>query len=337
MDRVSRRQVLGGSVLGAIGATVTSASAGNIDIQPTPSGRADGVRTGGARRIALASGHQVWVKQVGSGAIPMLTLHGGPGVPHFYLECLEDFVPRDRVRFWYYDQLGCGFSDTPDDPSLWTVERFRDEVEEVRTALGVERLVLYGHSWGGMLGIEYTLAFPQHVERLIVSNVTASIPAYVEYVTTLRRRLPPDVDRKLREFEDAGRFSAPEYQRLLVQHLYSKYMCRLDPWPEPVQRAFDRLSQTVYNTMQGPSEFQVTGNFKNWDRWADLPGISVPTLLVVGRHDTMSVAQIERMSKLIPNARLVVCENGSHMSMYDDQQAYFAALLPFVLESGIRA
>src|SRR5262245_25397467 len=339
MTELTRRQALASAGIAAFASVTAAGSAPNDPkgAHAVPSGRADGVRTGGSRRVKLASGHEVWTKQVGYGAIPMLTLHGGPGATHFYFECFEDFIPPDRVRFWYYDQLGCGFSDTPDDASLWTVDRFRAEVEEVRAALGVNRMVLYGQSWGGMLAIEYALAHPERVERLIVSNMTAGMPSYVEYVSSLRNALPADVDAAMRTFETAGNFDAPEYQQLLFQHLYNKHICRLDPWPEPVVRAFAHLSQPVYNTMQGPSEFEVTGNFKSWDRWADLPRISVPTLLIVGRYDTMSVAQIERMAKLIPHAQLVVCENGSHMSLYDDQQAYFAGLLPFVLASTVRA
>jgi proline iminopeptidase len=132
-----------------------------------PSGRADGVRTGGARKIPIAGGYKVWVKQVGTGEVPVLTLHGGPGFPHYYLECSEDFLPADRIRFWYYDQLGCGFSDQPGDPSLWTIDRFRDEVEQVRSALGLDRFVLYGQSWGGMLALEYALAYIERMGRLM--------------------------------------------------------------------------------------------------------------------------------------------------------------------------
>ncbi len=302
-----------------------------------PSGRADGVRTGGARRIQISGGHEVWVKQVGSGEIPVLTLHGGPGLPHYYLECFEDFVPPDRVRFWYYDQLGCGFSDRPDDASLWTVDRFRGEVEQVRAALGIDRFVLYGQSWGGMLAIEYALAYPQHLTGLVVSNMTASIPSYVEHVTQLRNALPPGIGSAMKRFEDRGDYEAPEYQELLFGHLYAQYLCRLDPWPEPAMRSLANLNLQVYNTMQGPSEFAVTGNIKDWDRWANLHRIETPTLLLVGRHDTMAVEDIERMGRLIPNSRVAICENGSHLSLYDDQAAYFGALVPFLLETGASA
>jgi len=130
--------------------------------------------------VRIDGKYEVWVKQVGTGNTPVLTLHGGPGFNHFYLECLEDFLPQADVRFWYYDQLGCGFSDSPDDVSLWTIDRFREEVEQVRQALGLERFILYGHSWGGMLGMEYALRYPQHLAGLVVSNMTASVAEYVK-------------------------------------------------------------------------------------------------------------------------------------------------------------
>jgi proline iminopeptidase len=338
---LTRRQLLAAS--GAIAASplisAGCARSGTPTAEPmsVPSGRPDGIRTGGGRKIRLTSGHEVWVKQVGVGAVPVLTLHGGPGFPHYYLECLEDFLPRDRIRFWYYDQLGCGFSDRPDDPSLWTIDRFRDEVEQVRSALGIDRFVLYGHSWGGMLAIEYALAFPQYLVGLVISNMTASFPSYVQHVTELRNALPSEISAAMKAFEDRGDFEAPEYQELLLTHLYSKHLCRLDPWPEPGMRSFTNVNPQVYNTMQGPSEFTVTGNLKSWDRWSDLRRIEMPTLLLVGRYDTMAVEDIERMGRLIPTSRVVICENGSHLSMYDDQTAYFEALVPFLLQSHARA
>ncbi len=347
MDAMTRRRMLIASAaaalpLAGIGAeppagSAATPAAGTLNAHPVPSGRADGVRTGGARRIPIPGGHEVWVKQIGTGEIPMLTLHGGPGAPHFYLECFEDFVPPERVRFWYYDQLGCGFSDAPDDPSLWTLGRFVDEVESVRAALGLERFVLYGHSWGGLLAIEYALKYPQRTSALVISSMTASYPAYVAYANRLRAALPDEANDAMKRYEDQNDYEAPEYQDLLMTQLYAKHLCRLDPWPEPVTRAFARINQQVYVTMQGPSEFKVIGNLKDWDRWADLPRIATPTLLLVGRHDTMSIDDIERMGTLMPNARVVVCEKGSHMCMYDDQVAYFDALVPFVLERGARA
>jgi len=338
MARATRRAVLtaGGSavVLPLLGGSGCDKVSGpSPAAQPVSSGRPDGVRTGGSRKVAVDGRFEVWVKQVGSGDIPVLTLHGGPGFPHYYFECFEDFLPRDRIRFYYYDQLGCGFSDRPDDASLWTTRRFREEVEQVRRALGLERFVLYGQSWGGMLALEYALGYPQHVSRLVISNMTASIPSYIKYVNELRAAMPRDVDSAMKVFEDRADYLAPEYQQLVMDNLYSKHICRLEPWPEPAMRSMLNLNADIYNTMQGPSEFTVTGNFKDWDRWADLPRLSMPTLLMVGRYDTMSVADIQRMGQLIPNSQVVVCENGSHLSMYDDQETYFGALVPFLLQA----
>lgn len=340
MNGLTRRQILAaGAAAATLPAFAETAPAATLDngVHPVPSGRADGVRTGGARRIPIDGGYEVWVKQIGTGAIPMLTLHGGPGATHFYLECFEDFIPTEKVRFYYYDQLGCGFSDAPNDPSLWTLDRFRQEVETVRAALGLEKFVLYGQSWGGLLAIEYALQYPQRLSGLVISSMTASYPAYVAYANRLRAALPDEINDAMKRYENQGNYDAPEYQDLLLTQLYAKHLCRLDPWPEPLMRAFTRLNQQVYVTMQGPSEFKVTGNLKDWDRWADLPRIETPTLLIVGGHDTMSVDDIERMGTLMPNSRVVVCEKGSHMCMYDDQQAYFDALVPFVLERGGKA
>ena len=338
--RISRRDLLGAGAAAALAPAATTIAAGAANPRPAarpppvPNGRKDGVRTGGARTVRIDGGHDVWVKQVGSGPIAVLTLHGGPGMSHYYFECFEEFLPSHEFTFWYYDQLGCGFSDKPDDPSLWTIERYREEVEQVRRALGLERFVLYGHSWGGLLGMEYALKYQQHLAALVVSNMTASTAAYVEHAKEIRARLPADVIAKMQAFEARGDYHAPQYEELLRTTLYRQHFCRLDPWPEPVERTMRFLNGQVYETMQGPDEFNIVGNYKEWDRWDDLHRIGVETLLLVGRHDTMAPAQIEKMSRLMPHARAAVCENGSHMAMYDDQARYFAALLAFLRGHG---
>jgi proline iminopeptidase len=334
MTTIDRRGFLtAGSAALALGATATAAEAGRVKATGVPSTRADGVLTGGARTVRIDGRFDVWVKQVGTGHVPVLTLHGGPGFSHYYLECFEDFLPAADVRFWYYDQLGCGFSEVPDDVSLWTVERYREEVEQVRRALGLERFVLYGHSWGGMLAMEYALRYQDHLSGLVVSNMTAGVATYVEYANRLRAALPATVRERMDYYAGRGDYAAPEYQQLLFDHLYRKHLCRLDPWPEPVDRAMRSINTKIYNTMQGPDEFNIVGNYRDWDRWNDLHRITVPTLLITGRHDEMQPEQIERMGRLMPNSRVVICERGSHMAMYDDQQAYFSALVPFLHEA----
>jgi proline iminopeptidase len=295
------------------------------------------LKTGGIELIPVDGKYKVWTKKVGSGKTKMLLLHGGPGCTHEYFECFEDFLPQAGVTFYYYDQLGSAYSDQPDDKSLWTVDRFREEVEQVRKGLGLDDFILCGHSWGGMLGIEYALKYQKHLKALVISNMTASIKSYVAYMDVLRHRLPPEDVKTLEKYEAEGKYEAPEYQAIIYGKLYKEHLCRLDPWPDPVERTFKHLAAPVYNTMQGANEFVVTGTFKDWDRWADLPKIQVPTLLSVGRHDEMKVEDIQRMGKLIPGARVSICENGSHLSMYDDQEAYFRDLVKFVRDVGAGA
>ena len=295
-----------------------------------PAAPAREVKTAGIRLIPVDGKYKVWTKKLGSGPIKMLTLHGGPGFTHEYFECFEDFLPQAGVEFWYYDQLGSFYSDQPDDPSLWTIDRFREEVEQVRTGLGLDNFILYGQSWGSMLAIEYALKYQRHLKGLVLSSMTASIPSYMSYIAKLRAALPKEVLATLEKYEAAGKYDAPEYQKAMMEQVYKRHVCRLDPWPDPVDRAFKHFNPQVYGTMQGPNEFVVTGTFKDWDRWKDLPKITVPTLLVGARHDEMDPEDIRKMGRLIPNSRVVICDNGSHLAMWDDQEAYFKALIPFL-------
>jgi proline iminopeptidase len=156
------------------------------------------------------------------------------------------------------------------------------------------------------------------------------------YAQKLRAALPADVRAVLDKYESKGDFDAPEYQQAMFGNVYRRHICRLDPWPDSVDRAFRHLNPKVYNTMQGPNEFVVTGNFKDWDRWKDLPRIEVPTLVIGGRYDEMNPDDIRREGSLLPRSRVLLCENGSHLCMWDDQKAYIAGLLGFLtdVESG---
>jgi proline iminopeptidase len=276
--------------------------------------------------------YKVWTRRVGSGDVKVLLLHGGPGFSHEYLANFADHLPAAGYELYLYDQLGSWLSDKPEDPSLWTADRFREEVETVRQALGLDDFVLVGHSWGGMLGIEYALKYQDHLRGLVISNMVASIPSYVEGINELRAQIPPDKLAIMERYEQAGDYHNPEYEELLFGELYNKHVCRLDPWPEPVMNDFQHYNQAIYSQMQGPSEFEVTGTFKDWDRWEDLARIEVPTLLIVGRHDTMRVSDIQEMHRRIPDSQLLICENGSHLANWDDEDAYFAGLLKFLDE-----
>ena len=287
-------------------------------------------KTGGIKVIQLKEGHKVWTKKVGSSPTKLLTLHGGPGATHEYFECFEDYLPQKKIEYYYYDQLGSYYSDQPKDEKLWTIERFREEVEQVRESLGLDKFYLLGHSWGGMLSIEYALKYQNHLKGLIISNMTASIPSYVAYINKLRRKLPLETRKTLEKYEAKLDYSAPEYQEIIFNHIYKQHICRTEPWPDPVNRTFKNMNQQVYNYMQGPNEFLVTGTFKDWDRWADLQRIKVPTLLIGSKYDEMNPKDIRNMGSLIPNSRVRICQNGSHMDMYDDQEYYMKSLIRFV-------
>ena len=310
---------------------------------PAPSyfdtaGRND-VLAGGVRMIPIKTpkgDFRVWTKRVGNNPrIKVLLLHGGPGVTHEYFEAADSYFPAASIEYYYYDQLGSAYSDQPKDPSLWTLPRFVDEVEQVRTALGLTRdnFFLLGQSWGGILAMEYALAHQANLKGLIISNMMASIPAYNEYANKV---LMPAMDQKalaeIKALEAKRQYTNPRYMELLIPNFYVHHTLRMPPeqWPDPVNRAFARLNHDIYVKMQGPSEMGASGDLINWDRTADLKNITVPTLTIGARHDTMDPKHMEMMSKAFPKGRYLYCPNGSHLAMYDDQTTYFNGVTSFL-------
>ena len=293
------------------------------------------VKTGGVRMVPVEGGkYRVWTKRVGRGDTKVLLLHGGPGLTHEYFECFEDFLPQHGMEFYYYDQLDSAYSDKPNDERLWTLTRFTDEIEAVRKELGLEKFILLGHSWGGMLAMEYALKYQQHLSGLVISNMVAGVPEYMEYAAKLLAAMPDEVQKSLAQYAAAGKYDDPAYVQLMLEQVYSKHVCRLNPWPEPMERSIGHWNTKIYNYLQGPNEFVITGTLKDWSRFSDLPKIKVPTLILGGVHDTMEPAQLERMGKSIPNSRVYICPNGSHLAMYDDQGNYFRELLAFAKTAG---
>ena len=291
-------------------------------------------QAGGVRMIDLAEGYRVWTKCFGNGEAKVLLLHGGPAATHEYMESFASFFPQAGIQFYLYDQLGSYYSDQPDDESLWTIERFVAEVEQVRRALGhgKDDFYLLGSSWGGMLAMEYALAHQEHLKGLIVSNMTADFAKYEAYSAELRAELPPDVLAKLEKFEAAGDYQSSDYVALVEGHYYARHVCRIDPMPEPVERCFKHLNQKVYEYMQGPSEFVPGGILKGWSVWDRLGEITVPTLTIGARYDTMRPAEMEEMAQLVANGRYLYCPNGSHMTMWDDQEVYMAGVIEFIAD-----
>jgi proline iminopeptidase len=290
-----------------------------------------GIKVAGIRMLPVAGGkYKVWTKKVGSGPLKVLLLHGGPGFSHDYLEAFESFLPQAGIEMYYYDQLGCGNSDHPDDLSLWTLDRYCAEVEEVRRALGLENFVLLGHSWGGILALEYALKHQEHLRGLVISNMTAGMKSYLKRTAAIKLQLPKNTLARLTALEAAQDYDSPEYQAIMMEELYTQMICRLKPWPEPVTRAFSRANTTIYNFMQGKSEFLVTGNLKEWERWDRLHEIKVKALTVGAQYDEMDPDDMKKMAGLMQNASYALCPNGSHLCMWDDQAVYFKNLLDYL-------
>jgi proline iminopeptidase len=324
---VKRRNflTLGAIAAAACGGRQLFAAANNVQL---PS--ADTVHVGGSKRIEIGGGHWVWTKKVGNGDVKVLLLHGGPGADHRYFEGFEDFLPLNGIEFYYYDQLDSTNSEKPGDPALWTIDRYTDEVEAVRRGLGLNQFYLLGHSWGGLLAIEYALKYQQHLQGLVISNMAASTDSFVKHVSKIRSQFPADLRAQLASYENANKTDDPAYQQLLFDKLYKVFICRLDPWPDPVLRSLQGWNQHVYHVLQGRSEFEATGRMKGWDRWADLSKIKVRTLTMGAKYDEMDPEDMRRMATLMPHGEAWISETGSHFAMYDDQQNYFKALLSFL-------
>ncbi|RAU81817.1 proline iminopeptidase-family hydrolase [Pontibacter arcticus] len=304
------------------------------------SGRED-VLSGGARMIKISTpkgDFNVWTKRVGNNpTMRVLLLHGGPGGTHEAFECFDSYLPKAGIEYYYYDQLGSHYSDQPNDTSLWNIDRFVEEVEQVRKALDLDKdnFYLLGHSWGGILATEYALKYQDNLKGLIISNMMSSVPAYNKYAEeVLGPQMPKEVLSEIKALEVKNDFANPRYMELLMPHFYTQHALRmpLEEWPDPVNRMFNHMNNTIYVQMQGHSEFGITGNasLKNWDRSQDLANIKVPTLTIGGQHDTMDPKHMEWMATQFPEGRYLHCPNGSHMAFYDDQQTYFNGLISFI-------
>lgn len=296
-----------------------------------------GVQSGGVKMIPIETPigkFNVWTKRFGNNPkIKVLLLHGGPGGTHEFFESFESFFPQEGIEFYEYDQLGSYFSDQPKDSSLWVTERFVEEVEQVRKALGLNKdnFYLLGHSWGGILAMEYALKYQDNLKGLVISNMMSDAVAYGKYAAdVLSKQMDKKVLDTIRAIEARGDFGNPKYMELLIPNFYDQHFCRIAPNPITLQRAMPHLNVELYTIMQGPSEFGVGGRLATWDRSKDLPKIKVPTLTIGGQHDTMDPEHMKWMATQVQNGRSLICPNGSHCSMWDDQPHYFPGLIQFI-------
>ena len=289
----------------------------------------------GIQMISLKEGYNVWTKRFGNNPkIKVLLLHGGPALTHEYMECFESFFPQAGIEFYHYDQLGSYYSDQPQNDSLWTISRFVEEVEQVRIKLGFNKdnFFILGNSWGGILAMEYALKYQQNLKGMIISNMTADFDKYEAYNAKLRASMRKSLIDSLEFFEKKNDYHNPVYQKLVVEEYYTQHILRLPTkdWPEPVNRSFKHVNAHVYEYMQGPSEFVPGGILKHWSVWNRLKEIKVQTLMIGAKYDTMNPAEMEEMSKLVQNGSYLYCANGSHLSMWDEQDFYMKGVIDFI-------
>jgi L-proline amide hydrolase len=279
-------------------------------------------------------GYETWYRSVGAengDAVPLLCLHGGPGANWLHMKPYE--VLADERRVVFYDQLGAGNSavEEPHEASMWTPELFVEEVDVVREALGLERVHVLGHSWGGMLGMQYAATQPKGLVSLIAESSPPSVPAWMPEIARLRSELPPDVEETLHRHEEGGTTDDPEYEEASMV-FYKRHVCRVEPWPDWVVECFAVLDANpeVYHSMNGPSEFHVVGTLRDWDIVSQLDRIEAPTLLFCGRYDEVTPATVELAHRAIPGSELVVMEESSHMSQAEEPEKTFELVRGFI-------
>lgn len=282
----------------------------------------------GEGRIAVPGG-EVHYEIVGSGtAVPLLVLHGGPGVSSVYLSPLRGLADERPVVF--YDQLGAGQSDRPDDPSLWTLERSLDELEAVRDALGLDEVLLYGHSWGASLAASYLLDREHRgVHAAVLAGPMLDTQMWLDDAKVLLAGLPEDVRETIERNEAAGTTSSEEYAAA-AEAFYRQHLCRTDPWPPELQEAISTWNFDVYGTMWGPSEFHATGNLRDFSVVDRLPQLDVPVLYVSGRYDEVLPETLARFDSLTPRSRMVVIDDASHLAMLERPDEYLRVLRDFL-------
>jgi proline iminopeptidase len=274
------------------------------------------------------NGFNLFYKTFGMGNNILLCLHGGPGATHQYLLSLGE-LGDDRLKVVLWDQLGVGNSEKPKDISIFTIENGAEDVEGIRKALNLGKVHLFGSSYGGALALQYALKYQHNIKKMIIAGGLASVPETVAEMNRLKKLLPKDVQGTLEKYEARWAFQHPEYLKA-VEVYYRNFVCRLPEWPDEVTRSFNDLSVPVYSTMNGPNEFTIIGNLKDWDITARLPEIKVPTLITVGRYDEVTPKVAETIHKGIRGSKLVVFEKSAHLTMWDEKDLYLKTVRDFI-------
>lgn len=262
------------------------------------------------------TGGKVWYKVVGEGEkTPLLLLHGGPGFTSYYLNPMGELGKERPVIF--FDQLGCGRSDTEIDTTLMTVENYVEQLEQLRVSLGLKEFYLYGHSWGTMLALEYYLKYPDHVKAMILASPALSVSRWTRDANELISTLPDSIQTDIRTNVEMNTFDTPEYEQA-INVFYQNFVARKLPWDANMDSTFAGANLNVYNYMWGPSEFTATGTLLNYERTDKLPEIKIPTLYVCGEFDEALPSTVKYFQSLTPGSKMAVIEDAAHITMHDN-------------------
>lgn len=274
------------------------------------------------------AGGKTWYRMVGSGnAVPLILIHGGPGANHHYFEPMESMANERPIIV--YDQRGCGNSDPLEDPNLWTLEFYVEELRQLIAQLGLERVHVLGHSWGSAVAVAYALTQPEELVSLIPAGPFLSTPIWIEDQRAYIETLPEDMQEAIYYAEQSGDFSSPEYLAAMDEY-YRRYLCRLDPWPESLILTFANMNTDIYCAMWGPSEFTCTGTLHDHDLTPQLHMIEIPTLFTCGRYDEATPNTTAYYKSLVRGAKMMVFNKSSHTPMLEQPYQYIQAIRHFL-------
>lgn len=267
---------------------------------------------------------KIWYQIIGENKnIPLIVIHGGPGVPHDYLEPLEDLSTERQIIF--YDQLGCGNSDRTNDPSSWTVEYFVSELQKLVDSLHLDKYHILGHSWGAALAVAFALTKPKGLVNIILADPYISTPEWEEGVKRLLQTLPEDMQKILE-----GNITDSEEYENASREYYARFVRKLEPVPKAILKAGEKRNADIYNYMWGPKEYLVTGTLKNFSQTDKLKEITAPLLLICGRYDEATPESIEHFQKLFPNAQTRIFEQSAHYPHWNEREKYMKIVQSFL-------
>lgn len=274
-------------------------------------------------------GHRLFYRSFGNPVNgEILCLHGGPGMTHDYMLPIADLADHG-YRVTFYDQLGCGKSEVPENNSLFVPETYVEEVEVFRKKMRLGRPHIIGSSWGGMLAIAYALKYQRNIRSMITVGGLHNVPMTASEMQRMKGELPKDVRDVLNRYESAGKYEDPEYVKAAMV-FYKKHICRVDPWPKELTYSLEHVSKPVYWTMNGPNEFTIIGNIRYWDVTEQLHKIRIPTLVLTGVYDEVSPKVGRDIHRHIPGSKLIIFPNSSHTSFWEEREAFMETVVRFL-------